>query len=185
MSMDVSVTVKDSFARLLPKSQTRSMVRIHRARPLRCGPAEVLPPCDAGVIGRVPMARDGFGWDGGNESPIPVGVFAPAPGPYAHSARADTRNAHFWLAIARLREAAVDLGAHDVAVGGGVVETTQQRARQQVTGVLELGDLLVEGGQPAAGDGLPFRRSAGVKDAVDVVEGETSILEHADEHQPS
>ena len=131
------------------------------------------------------MARDGFGWDGGNESLIAVGVFAPAPGPYAHSARADTRNAHFWLAIARLREAAVDLGAHDVAVGGGVVETTQQRARQQVTGVLELGDLLVEGGQPAAGDGLPFRRSAGVKDAVDVVEGETGILEHADEYQPS
>ena len=48
-------------------------------------------------------------------------------------------------------EAAVDLGAHDLAVGRGMVVAAEQRAGEVGAGVLQPGDLLVERGRAAAG----------------------------------
>jgi hypothetical protein len=48
---------------------------------------------------------------------------------------------------------------------------------------LELGDLLVEGAESPSGDCLPFGHGGGVEDSVDFVEGQTGVLEHADEHE--
>jgi hypothetical protein len=63
---------------------------------------------------------------------------------------------------------AVDLGAHDVAVGRRVVEPAPQRGGQQPAGVLELSDLLIEGRKALAGDLLPLGRRGGSQDPVDL-----------------
>ena len=47
----------------------------------------------------------------------------------------------------------------------------------------QTGDLLVEDLEPPRGDGLPFADVGGVENAVDVIEGEARVLEHADEHE--
>jgi hypothetical protein len=78
---------------------------------------------------------------------------------------------------------AVDFGAHDRAVGRGVVEPAPQRGRHQPAGVLELGDLLIEGGKALAGDRLPLGDRGGMQDAVDLIEGQADVLHHADEDQ--
>src|SRR4051794_11796587 len=84
-----------------------------------------------------------------------------------------------------LREAAVDLGAHDPAVGGRVVVPTQERAAEVLASLLQARDLLVELSQPRLGDGFPARDVGRLEDSRDLVERETGVLEHADEHQPT
>ena len=81
-------------------------------------------------------------------------------------------------------EAPVDLGAHDAAVGGGMVVAAQQGAVEVGAGALQAFDLGIERGEAATGDRLPRPDVAGVEDAVDLVEIEAGVLEHADEDEP-
>src|SRR5689334_16170615 len=82
------------------------------------------------------------------------------------------------------REAAVDLGAHHLAVGGGVVEAAEESAAQVLAGLLETFDLRVEEREALCGDRLPLLHVARLEDAGDVVEREPCVLEHADEDEP-
>jgi hypothetical protein len=77
----------------------------------------------------------------------------------------------------------VNLGAHDVAVGRRVIEPAQQRAGQQPAGVLQLGDLLIEGHKALAGDPLPLGHRGGMQDPVDLAQGQAYVLHHADEDE--
>ena len=81
-------------------------------------------------------------------------------------------------------KAAVDLGAHDSAFSCGVVVAAQQGAFEVVAGALEAFDLCVEGGEATAGDCFPLFDGDGVEDAIDLVEVEAGVLEHADENKP-
>jgi hypothetical protein len=58
--------------------------------------------------------------------------------------------------ICRRVQPTVDLGAHDRAVRRRMVEPAQQRTGQQLAGVLQLSDLVIEGSEPQAGDRLPL-----------------------------
>jgi hypothetical protein len=84
---------------------------------------------------------------------------------------------------ARAAESAVDLGAHDRAVGCRVVVPAPQCGGQQHPGVLQLGDLFIEGRQAVAGDRLPLGRRGGAEDSPDLVEGQARVLHHADEDE--
>jgi hypothetical protein len=81
-------------------------------------------------------------------------------------------------------EAAVDLGTHDAAVGGGVVVTAKQGALEVGPGALQAFDVGVERGEAPTGDRLPRVDLTGVEDTIDLVEVEAGVLEHANEDQP-
>lgn len=81
-------------------------------------------------------------------------------------------------------EAAVDLGAHDSAFSCRVVVAAQQGAFEVAAGALEAFNLCVEGGESTAGDCFPLFDGAGVEDAIDFIEAESCVLEHADENKP-
>ncbi len=81
-------------------------------------------------------------------------------------------------------QAPVDLGAHDAAVGGRVVVAAQQGTFEVGVGALEAFDLGVERAEAASGDRLPRVDVAGVEHAIDLVEVQAGVLEHADEHKP-
>jgi hypothetical protein len=69
----------------------------------------------------------------------------------------------------------VDLGTHDLAVGGRVIEAAQQRALQVRPGAHQPLDLGVERfGAPAADD-LPLVDRAGAEDRGDVVERQPGV----------
>lgn len=80
-------------------------------------------------------------------------------------------------------EAPVDLGAHDAALGGGVIVAAEQGAFEVDAGALKAFDLGIEHGEAATGDRLPRLEIVGVEDAIDLLEVEAGILEHADEHK--
>jgi hypothetical protein len=81
-------------------------------------------------------------------------------------------------------EATVDLCTHDLAVGGGVIETTQPGGVKEISGVLELRDLFVKGLEAYLRDGLPFLYGSGAENSVDLVESQAGLLQHADEDEP-
>ena len=66
-----------------------------------------------------------------------------------------------------------------------MIEAAQERPGQYVARLLQSRDFIVEHGEPRSADGLPFGDIRGMKNACDVVEGETGILEHADEDEPA
>ena len=64
-----------------------------------------------------------------------------------------------------------------------MVEPAEERPLKVGASVLQAGDLLVEGLEAAPADGLPLVDGGGVDDSADVVEGESGLLQHADEDQ--
>ena len=85
----------------------------------------------------------------------------------------------------RLSEAAVDLMAHDLALAQRMVKATQESAIEQRFHLFECFDLCVQRTAAFARDHLPLGDTAGPQDAVDVVECQTGVLQHADEHDPA
>jgi hypothetical protein len=69
-------------------------------------------------------------------------------------------------------EPPVDFGAHDLAIGRGVVVAAEQRRGEHIASVLELRDSFVEILETTRCDRLPFRHGRRVQDAGDVVERE-------------
>jgi hypothetical protein len=79
-------------------------------------------------------------------------------------------------------EAAVDFGAHDAAVGRGMVVATEQRAGEVFPSELQLFDLRLSL-SAALARSLSTCDTCGVEDAFDLVEREARVLHHPDEHQ--
>jgi hypothetical protein len=84
-----------------------------------------------------------------------------------------------------LCESPIDLGPHDLAVSRWMVVAAEQRTSEIFPGLMQCGDLVVEGSESTSGNGLPFASIRGVKDSGDISQGEPCILEHADEYEPS
>ena len=64
-----------------------------------------------------------------------------------------------------------------------MVVAAEQRAGQVGAGVVQSPDLLVENLESSGGNGLPFGDVGGIKNAVDVIQAEARVLEHADEDE--
>ena len=65
-----------------------------------------------------------------------------------------------------------------------MVEAAEQRPGEVGARSSEPGDLRVEHLEPPAGDGLPLVDVGGVENALDVVERQARVLQHADEDEP-
>jgi hypothetical protein len=75
-----------------------------------------------------------------------------------------------------MAQPAVDLGAHVLALGGGVVVSAVQSDREQLASRPKRRDLGIEGGEPLPRDRLPVRDDGGVEDSADVVDRQARAL---------
>ena len=66
-----------------------------------------------------------------------------------------------------------------------MVVAAEERAVEIGASTLEAFDLVAECSEAAPSDGLPLGDRSGVEHAVDLVEVEAGVLEHADEHEPA